>query len=124
MHNSLLGSESSPVARAAIPTDAAQFMPFAALTGYYDVVREQERVREPRHTMTEERTEQISRMLSRLGKGSEVRVTYYARDSYETCVGTVRQIDAAFRTLELTQGGSRSSRRILFEDIWEIDWLG
>ena len=40
MHNSLLGSERSPVARAATPTDAAQFMPFAALTGYNQVIEQ------------------------------------------------------------------------------------
>lgn len=124
MHNNLLGSETSPAARTATPTDAAQFMPFAALTGFYDVVREQERAREPRHAVTEEHLEQLSRMLSRLGKGDEVRVTFYARDAYETCTGTIRQVDATFRTLELTCGGPRATRRILFEDIWEIDWLG
>ena len=33
---------------------AAQFMPFAALTGYYDLVRERERVSEPRREPSEE----------------------------------------------------------------------
>lgn len=124
MHNNLLGSEASPAARGPLASDAAQFMPFAALNGYYELAREQERRVEPRHAMTEEHAERISRMLARLNKGDEVSVTHYARDAYETSVGTVRQVDATYRTLELTSGSSRTSRRILFEDIWELDWLG
>ena len=43
---------------------AAQFMPFAALTGYYDLVRERERVTEPRREPSEEDAERISSELA------------------------------------------------------------
>lgn len=122
MHSNRLGSASSPAARPAHASDVSQFMPFSALNGYYDLVREQEHTAEPRHAMTEEHAERISRMLARLRKGDAVVVVHYARSAYETTVGTVRQVDATFRTLELTGRGAAPGPRILFEDIWEVDW--
>ena len=99
-------------------TDAAQFMPFAALTGFEEMARDQERPsREPRRVPTEERAEQVSRMLVRLQRGDEVEVEHYDRRAYATTVGTVREVNAVLRVLEL-EGG----RRILFEDIWDLQW--
>lgn len=122
MHSNRLGSAASPAARAPLASDAAQFMPFAALTGYHELAREQERTAEPRHAMTEERAEGISRMLARLRKGDAVRVVHYFHDAYVATEGTVRQVDATFRTLELAGRGAAPGPRILFEDIWELDW--
>lgn len=100
-------------------TDAAQFMPFAALTGYYGLVqaRERELDVEPRRPMTEERQEELSNMLVRLRRGDGVVVTHYDRRSYVTTRGTVRQVNEVRHTLDLVEGGS-----ILFVDIWEIAW--
>lgn len=122
MHSSRLGSASSPAARPAHASDVSQFMPFSALNGYYDLVREQEHTAEPRHAMTEERAERISRMLARLRKGDAISVVHYAHSAYVTTSGVVRQVDATFRTLELAGRGAAPGPRILFEDIWELDW--
>lgn len=122
MHSSRLGSTSSPAARPAHASDVSQFMPFSALNGYYDLVREQERTAEPRHAMTEERAERISRMLARLRKGDAISVVHYAHSAYVTTSGVVRQVDATFRTLELAGRGAAPGPRILFEDMWELDW--
>ena len=77
---------------------AAQFMPFAALTGYYDLVRAQERVSEPRHEL----------------KGQLVRVTHYERDAYVTTEGIVTGMDPVARELTIVR------RRIRFDDIWGV----
>ena len=115
------GGSAAPAGRAAATdargTDAAQFMPFAALTGYYELVREQERTEEERRTPGEERAEEISRMIVRLRKGDQVVVTHYLRKSYVTMVGTIREVNEAMRELDLVDG-----TRILFEDIWELGW--
>lgn len=103
--------------QASRPTDAAQFMPFAALTGYYGLVREMEYTGQPRRALTEERAWEVSRMLARLRKGDSVEVVHYHRDAYTTTRGHVRQVDSTFHQLELTSG-----QRILFEDIWELRW--
>ena len=105
--------------RRARATDAAQFIPFAALNGYYGLVQEKERehASEPRRPVTEERQEELSRMLVRLRRGDEVVVTHYGHRAYVTTHGTVRQVNEVRHTLDLVEGGS-----ILFEDMWEIAW--
>ena len=42
---------------------AQQFMPFAALKGYYDLIRERERVVEPKRELTDEQALELSRKL-------------------------------------------------------------
>ena len=42
---------------------AAQFSPFAALTGYGDVIRETARLTDPRQELTESRKEELNRRL-------------------------------------------------------------
>lgn len=101
-------------------TDAAQFMPFAALTGFEELAAGQANVGEARRTLTEERAEEISRMLVRLRKGDLVEVTYYGRDRYRTMIGKVRQVDGTFRMLILIGEGGQPDARILFEDIWNL----
>ena len=45
---------------------AAQFMPFAALTGYYELVRKQEITVEPKCELTEEKALELSHKLEGL----------------------------------------------------------
>lgn len=93
---------------------AAQFMPFAALTGYYDLVREQERIVEPRHELTEEEAEALSRTIVQVRRGDLVRITYYDRGGYITRAGVVEGVDPVRRSLRLGQ------RTVPFDDIWTI----
>ena len=101
-------------------TDAAQFMPFAALTGFEELAAEQANAGEARRTLTEEHAEEISRMLVRLRKGDLVEATHYGRDRYRTTIGKVRQVDSTFRMLILIGEGGQPDTRILFEDIWDL----
>lgn len=94
---------------------AAQFMPFAALTGYYELAREQERVIEPRREMTEENAERLSRKLAGVGRGDLLRVTYYDRDGYIARIGVVETVDATFHMLRL------KGQTIPFDDILDIE---
>lgn len=93
---------------------AAQFMPFAALTGYYDLVREQEIVTEPRHELTEEEAEELSRAILQTRRGDLIRLTYYDRGGYKTRAGVVEAIDPVRRSLRLGQ------QAIAFDDIWKL----
>ncbi|MFR3274704.1 MAG: hypothetical protein ACLTOP_03035 [Collinsella phocaeensis] len=97
---------------------AAQFMPFAALTGYYDLVREQERIVEPRHELTEEEAVALSRAIMQTKKGDLVRVTYYDRDGYVARTGIVSDIELTFRRLHL------GSLCIAFDDMRDIERRG
>lgn len=93
---------------------AAQFMPFAALTGYYDLVREQERIVEPRHELTEEEAEELSRTIMQVRRGDLVRITYYDRGGYKTRAGVVNAIEPERRRLRL------GTDTIPFDDIWKL----
>ena len=93
-------------------------MPFAALTGYYDLVREQERIVEPRHELTEEEAVALSRAIMQTKKGDLVRVTYYDRDGYVARTGIVSDIEVAFRRLHL------GSLCIAFDDMRDIERRG
>ncbi len=97
------------------PDRAAQFMPFAALTGYYDLVREQERVAEPRREPSEEEAERISHELTCVQKGALVRVTHYERDAYVTTEGIVTRVDPVARELWVVR------TRISFDDVWRVE---
>lgn len=96
---------------------AAQFSPFAALTGYYDLVRERERITEPRREPSEEEAARISGELAAARKGQLVRVTHYEQDAYVTTEGIVARVDSTARELTVVR------HRIAFDDIWRVEPL-
>ena len=56
---------------------AAQFSPFAALTGYDDQIAETARLTDRRIELTEAEEAEISKALGRLMKGDEVEITFF-----------------------------------------------
>lgn len=96
---------------------AAQFSPFAALTGYYDLVRERERVTEPRREPSEEEAARISGELAAVCKGQLVRVIHYERDAYVTTEGIVTCVDPVSRELTVVR------YHIAFDDVWCVEPL-
>ncbi len=82
---------------------AAQFMPFAALTGYYELARQQERVNEPRHELTDEEALALSRTIVQIKKGDLVHVTHYDRGTYRTISGIIAHLDFAFRRMQVVK---------------------
>lgn len=82
---------------------AAQFMPFAALRGYYELVHAQERVVEPRHELTEEEARELSETIYRVRRGQIVRAVHYDRDAYVTTTGCVARIDLIYRTISIVK---------------------
>ncbi|MGN0302472.1 MAG: hypothetical protein ACI4BI_06340 [Anaerotardibacter sp.] len=97
------------------PDDRArQFMPFAALTGYYDLIKKREIVPEPKRVPSEERALELSRILSQLQKGDLVSVTHYQNQGYCTTTGVISEIDTTFRTIRVVK------TLISLDDIWEL----
>lgn len=97
---------------------AAQFMPFAALRGYYDLLRQEERVPEPRHELTDEEAAGLSRAVAGVRKRQMVRVRYYDRDAYVELTGCVSHIDLAAREIWVVK------TRIALDDIIALEVLG
>lgn len=99
------------------PDRAKQFKPFAALRGYYDLVKQTEHISEPRRMVTEERALVLSRMLESLRKGDMVRVTYYDGDAYVSITGMLSDVMPPLRRLVVIR------TYVDFDDVWEIQRL-
>ncbi len=82
---------------------AVQFTPFAALRGYYDLLRGRERVRVPQKELMEDAAEILSRKLSQLEKGKMVEVIHYADGEYIATRGIVSRIDKTGRKLTIVK---------------------
>lgn len=104
---------------------AAQFAPFAALTGYESDVNEAARYTGKRRELGEYETERLNRRINEIRNGihgnTEVIITYFKPDEKKTggeylnIGGRVRKIDDYGRTLTLTSGAL-----IPLDDISEI----
>lgn len=93
---------------------AAQFSPFAALTGYEETIEETARLTEACRELTEEETGRLNEKLRILSEWAaqqpEVSIRYFRWDplkaggAYVTVSGRVRRVDAYTRQVELTDG--------------------
>lgn len=93
-----------------IQNRAAQFAPFAALSGYEDVIRETARLTQKQTELAEDRKAELNACLQTLQPGDPVTVTYFKPDKYKqggasaTVRGRLKCIDTVFRKLKLTDG--------------------
>ena len=93
---------------------ARQFMPFAALTGYYEVIKQREKIIEPRKELSEDEAEILSDKLSKIQKGMLITLTYYKEDCYEILTGLVSNIDSIYRTITIVK------TKIAIDDVCDI----
>ena len=94
---------------------AKQFMPFAALKGYYELIREKEKVIVPRRELAEDSAAELSENISRVKKGSMIKLVYYHNGEYIKAHGLVSEIDFTFRRLKLVKTD------INFDDIFSLE---
>lgn len=102
---------------------AAQFSPFAALTGYDDAVKETARLTDTIFELDEDEKSILDEKLKRgLENKDEISVTYFIKDSkkeggsYNTVSGRVKKIDEYLRTLVLNSG-----EEIPIDNIYDIN---
>ena len=104
---------------------AAQFSPFAALTGHSAAIAETGRLTDRRITLDESEIARVDAALRRLREllpqAPTVSITYFVPDerkaggSYQTVTGTVRRIDTVNGVLLLT-----NQRTIPIPDILDV----
>ena len=96
---------------------AKQFMPFAALRGYYDKILEKQKVLEEKKELSDSTLQLLSDRLTKLKKAQMLSVTYYNKDHYDTIEGLVSNIDTVFKTLRVVK------TTINFDDIYDLSFL-
>ena len=106
---------------------AAQFMPFAALTGHEEAIQETARLTDSFVELDEDRKAQLNQQLlmirEHLALRPECEISYFQPDEkkmggeYVTVDGTVRKVREYERRIALEDG-----REIPMEEIIEIDW--
>lgn len=103
---------------------AAQFAPFAALTGHKEAINETSRYTEERIELTEEQKENIDRKLQELrdcGTKRNVRIVYFEPDelkkggTYVELRGTVKKINSSGQLL------LEDDKVILYDNIYEVE---
>ena len=105
---------------------AAQFAPFAALTGYDAVIRETARLTDREIELTEwaksDLDAQLRLLCQQLGQRPVIRVTYFLPDArktggqYITCTGIAAELDSVRQLLILANG-----TEIPFENITALE---
>lgn len=111
--------------RMPIADRAAQFSPFAALTGHGAAIEETARVTDRRIELDEDAKEQLDQtlqlLLERIDEQPEITVTWFSPDKkkaggqYHTATGKLKRIDSREGRLILTDGN-----QIPLEDLLEI----
>lgn len=104
---------------------AAQFSPFAALTGHSEAVKETERLTDEQIELDENRktilNEKLQMILEKLKEHPEITFTFFRPDSrksggeYVEISGVVKKIDEIERCVRLIDG-----TKIFIDDIYEI----
>ena len=105
---------------------AAQFAPFAALTGYAEEINEAGRLVDKKRELTEEEKESISNKINYLlehkDDNLEVTIIYFVPDlkkqggNYQSIKGIIKKIDQIKRFIILT-----NKYKILIDDIISIN---
>lgn len=102
---------------------AAQFSPFAALTGHDDAISETARRVDRKIELSEEKKEELGKKTDLIleNPDSEIELVYFIPDkkkeggSYVTVRGVVKKIDTIERKITLTDGTT-----VLFDNVLEI----
>jgi hypothetical protein len=105
---------------------AAQFSPFAALTGYDVSIKESARLTGERLELDDSQKEDISDKLrfvtEQLDADTEIRITYFLPDTrktggeYVTVSGTVKKIDEYERMIIMSDG-----KQIPIDEVIDVD---
>ena len=95
---------------------AKQFLPFNSLRGYYDLIKEKERIITPKRELSDYDIELLNEKLKQIEKNMIIKVTYYDIDSYKTINGIVSKIDFNSNSLMIVK------TLISFNDISDISF--
>ena len=106
--------------RMSVADRAAQFAPFAALTGYGAVIGEAARLTDTRPAQDEERLAELDGALrGYMADGAQVTVVYFEEDArkaggaYKTCTGRIAKLDGVFKRIVMEDGTAIEAEEIV-----------
>lgn len=106
---------SKPRIKMPVSERAKQFMPFSALKGLEEALREKERIVVEKAELSEESAEDIANTLNLVKKGTYVRVVYFSDGEYISAEGIVTAFDKVFKKMTVIK------TEIVFDDIYKIN---
>lgn len=102
---------------------AAQFAPFAALTGHKQLIQETQRLTEDKKELDENKKSILNqKLLYFIETKEKIKITYFKKNQkksggdYLTTIQRIKKIDSIYQTITLQNG-----QIIKMEDIYEIE---
>ena len=93
---------------------AKQFMPFDALKGFREALREKEKIVVDKRELSEEQKEELDYKLRQIHKMDMITVEYFQEGEYVQTTGVVTRIDENSRVLKIV------NKKIDFDDISDL----
>lgn len=102
---------------------AAQFAPFAALTGHKQLIQETQKLTEDKKELDENKKSILNqKLLYFIETKEKIKITYFKKNQkksggdYLTTIQRIKKIDSIYKTITLQNG-----QIIKMEDIYEIE---
>ena len=93
---------------------ARQFLPFDALKGFKEEIKERQKIKVEKPVLSEEMAIELSYKLNQVKKGMIVKIVHYDNEEYIETFGMVSEFSEVFNYLKIVK------KKILFENILDI----
>ena len=93
---------------------ARQFLPFDALKGFKEAIKERQKIKVEKPELSEEMAIELSYKLNQVKKGMIVKIVHYDNEEYIETFGMVSEFSEVFNYLKIVK------KKILFENILDI----
>ena len=94
---------------------ARQFMPFDALKGFKEALRQKEKIKVVKKELTQDNIDELNYKFTQIKKRDIIKVIYYNGEDYVEIEGIISSIDYENRILTVIK------TKISFDDIYEIN---
>ncbi|MBE5938860.1 MAG: YolD-like family protein [Lachnospiraceae bacterium] len=95
---------------------AKQFMPFAALRGYEEAIKEKEKIIVDKIELSEEKKNELDIKFKDIHHKDIITIIYFHKDEYLKITGMVSKIDIDSRFIKVV------NTKISFDDIYDINY--
>ena len=93
---------------------ARQFLPFDALKGFKEAIKERQKIKVEKPVLSEEMAIELTYKLNQVKKGMIVKIVHYDNEEYIETFGMVSEFSDVFNYLKIVK------KKILFENILDI----